>query len=100
MTSYVDFNEFLDTFKSSDNYKDNFTYEGLKALFNYLEEYEEQSGESLEFDMVSLCCQFSEYDNFEELKANYSDIENMEELEGKTQVIKIEGQEGFIIQDF
>ena len=39
--------------------------------------------------------------NFEiELKDNYDDIKNTKELEDNTTVIKIEGTNRFIIQDF
>lgn len=40
--------------------KDQFSYEGLKALFDYLEDYEEQTGEELELDVVALCCDYCE----------------------------------------
>jgi len=100
MIQQVSIYDFRDRFLSSDTYKGNFTYEGLNALYNYLEELEESTGEPIEFDMIGLCCEYSEYENIEELQANYSDIKSMEELEDKTQVIKIEDSEGFIIQDF
>jgi len=40
--------------------KENFSYEGLKALFDYLEDYEEQTGEEIELDVIALCCDYSE----------------------------------------
>lgn len=84
----------------SEDYKHQFSYKGLEALFNYLEQYEEDTGEETEFDFVALCCEFTEYENIEELKEEYDDIETMEELEDKTIVIPIEDTDGFIIQDF
>lgn len=39
--------------------KDNFSYEGLGVLFDYLTETEDQSNE-IELDVISLCCDFSE----------------------------------------
>jgi hypothetical protein len=41
MKSYVSKNKFIDWFKSSNTYKNNFSYEGLNALFDWLEEYED-----------------------------------------------------------
>jgi len=38
----------------------NFTYEGLEALFDYLEQYEQDCGQELELDVISICCDFSE----------------------------------------
>ena len=53
------------------NRKENFSYEGLSVLFDYLEDYEEQTGEELELDVVALCCDYSE-DTAEEIARNYS----------------------------
>lgn len=39
---------------------DNFTYEGREALFEYLEQYEEDTGEEIELDVIALCCFYSE----------------------------------------
>lgn len=51
--------------------KENFSYEGLSVLFDYLEDYEEQTGEELELDVIALCCDYSE-DTAEEIARNYS----------------------------
>ncbi len=98
MKQYITFNAFTDAF--SDTYKDNFSYEGKKALFEYLEEYEESAGEEIELDTIALCCEYTEYDSLKELQADYTDIKSMEELEEHTMVIPIEGSEGFIIQQY
>ena len=39
------------------------TYPGARALVEYLEEYEESTGEELEFDYVAIRCDFSEYES-------------------------------------
>jgi len=98
MIKTITFYDFEDSF--SDQYKDNFSYEGKRALFDYLENYEEETGEQIELDPVALCCEYTEYENLKELKENYSDIKSMKDLEDHTEVIKIEGTERFIIQDF
>ena len=46
---------------------DNFSYEGLHALFDYLEELSYDIGEPIEFDPISICCDFREYDSFKQL---------------------------------
>ena len=62
-------NEFIDTFRAMGRMKTreggegNFTIEALNALFNYLEQWEEETGEAVEFDVIALCCQFAEYDS-------------------------------------
>ncbi len=40
---------------------DQFSYAGLGALFDYLEELERDTGEEYELDVIALCCDFSEY---------------------------------------
>jgi hypothetical protein len=51
----------------------NFSYVGLAVLFEYLEEYENDTGEDLELDVIAICCDFSE-DSFENIAKMY-DIE-------------------------
>ena len=40
--------------------KDNFSYEGLEVLFDYIEELEMATGEEMELDVISLCGDFAE----------------------------------------
>ena len=54
---------FVQAFLTSDERKEQFSYDGLKALFAYCEELEDDCGEQVEFDMVALCCEFTEYDD-------------------------------------
>ena len=57
------------------------------------------TGEEVELDVIALCCEYTEYENLEELQENYTDIDSMEKLEDRTTVIKID-DDRFIIQDF
>ena len=96
--------QFKDAFQSSR--PNNFSYEGLTALYDYLEQYEEDTGQEIELDVIGLCCEFTEYDSLEDFQKEHYDeeigdcYEDIEEIEDETIVIKIEGTEGFIIQDF
>lgn len=56
-----------------------FSYEGLSCLFDYLEEYEQETGEDLEFDAVALHCQFSEM-TVEDFINYYYDDEDIEAI--------------------
>lgn len=58
MKQTVNFYIFHDTFQHIR--PDNFTYEGLKVLFDYLEEYEEATGSEIELDVIALCCDYAE----------------------------------------
>ena len=98
MIKTITFSEFTDAFKLFD--RDNFSYDGMKALYEYLEDYEEQTETPVELDVIALCCEFTEYEDLKELQSNYTSIETMEELEDNTTVIRIEGSESFIIADF
>lgn len=61
---YIDVTEsiFMDAFRQSDR-KDNFSYEGLSALYEMLTEDEDGIGEEL--DVIAICCDFTEYDEGE-----------------------------------
>lgn len=41
----------------------NWSYAGALALAEYLEEYEESTGEELELDVVAIRCDFAQYDS-------------------------------------
>ena len=100
MKEYVTESTFIDAFKQSDTRKNQFSYEGLKALFEYFEEYEDSTGEELEFDMIAICCEYTEYDNLKELNNNYSkQYKDLEELREETEVIVVD-YDKFIIRDF
>jgi hypothetical protein len=50
--------------------KDQFTYEGKKILFEYLEELEESTGQEIELDVIALCCDYCE-DTWQNIADNY-----------------------------
>ena len=77
---------------------DNFSFDGLRALFEYLESYEEETGEKMELDVIALCCDFTEYKNLEEIQEDYNNIESMDDLQDRTQVIEFDS--GVIIRNF
>ena len=98
MKTTINFFQFCDAF--SEDRKNQFTYEGKKALFEHLEQYEEETGTEIELDIIALCCEYTEYDNLKELKNSYPDIESVDDLKDNTQVIEIAGTDRFIIQNY
>ena len=61
--------------------KDQFSYEGLAVLFDYLEELEASTGQELELDVIALCCDYYE-DTVGGIIANYSiDVEGLDDNE-------------------
>ena len=78
----------------------NFTYEGLIAIYDYLEQYEEDTGTQIELDVIALCCEYVEYEDLEEFQGDYSgEYESIEDIEQATTVIMID-DDNFIIQAF
>ena len=94
--------DFVGWFWGSDTYKRNFSYDGLNSLFDYFEELEEDMGQEIDFDPIAICCEFSEYENLNEIKESYSSVEinNIDDLRDNTNVIEIENTDRLIIQDF
>lgn len=50
---------FIDAFTHSSR-KDQFSYEALEAIFDYLEEYSDSTGEPVELDIIAICCDWVE----------------------------------------
>jgi hypothetical protein len=96
--------DFIDTFQKSETYKNNFSYDGLVALFEYFEQYEESTGERIELDVVAICCEYSEYSSAIKVMKEYAPNTNPTEaealawLQNRTQVIQFD--RGVIIADF
>jgi len=69
MKTTLNRSQFMDSFTAMDRY-DQFGYDGLTVLFDYLESCEEDTGEEIELDVISLCCDYS-HDSIEDIAANY-----------------------------
>ena len=100
----------------------NWSYAGARALAEYLEEYEESTGEEMELDVCAIRCDFSEYESALECALEYGwnpeasilddddnirpdeevEEENNERalkwLQNRTQVIEFDG--GAIVSSF
>ena len=50
----LDKHSFIDAFMASSR-KDQFSYEALGAIFDYLEEYSDSTGEPVELDIIAIC---------------------------------------------
>lgn len=102
MHQYVNEHIFKDTIRRLR--PDNFTWGGLSALFDYLEEYEDDTGFKIEFDPIAICCEFSEYADFKKIQEAY-DVKGLNEDEVKEWLADngspvIEHDDGIIIRDF
>ena len=87
MKSTVNKSAFMDAFSSMDRYNQ-FGYEGLSVLFDYLEEYEDSAGEEIELDVIALCCDYS-HDSIEDIAANYDiDLSDCDDDEAKREAVE------------
>ena len=69
MIQTINLHDFRNAFRSCR--PENFSYDGLEILFDYLEQYEEDTGEQVELDVIALCCDFAE-DSPESIAEYYS----------------------------
>ena len=100
MKQTIDVYGFRRAFERTDR-KDQFSYEGLEALFNWLEEYEGDCGEEVELDIIALCCDFTEYESLSDFQQDYGmTYQSIDDIEENTGVIRIRDDGSFIIQQF
>lgn len=59
MKQTINNSQFHNAFHSMDR-GNQFSYEALEVLYNYLEQYEQDTGVEVELDVIALCCEFSE----------------------------------------
>lgn len=101
--------EFVDRFVKIDR-ENNFSYWGRIALFEYFEQYEEDTGEQIEFDPIAICCEYTEYESLDELNDIYGKkFEDLDEVSDYTPVIPVRKLNtktwkyedgGFIVRDW
>lgn len=110
MKQTVCWSQFIDAFRDTGRLN-NFGYDGLRVLFDWLEQYEQDCGEELELDVVALCCDY--YRNgwefiAESYDVDLSDCEDDDErmeavkdyLEENTLFVGQVGDSDFIYQNF
>ena len=88
---------FMEAFKNM-NRMDNFSPEGLRALFAYLEEMEDDTGKSMELDVIAICCDYSE-EPLHEVLENYG-LESLDELQDNTMVVSELDNGNVVYQNF
>jgi hypothetical protein len=73
---------FIDAFKQSSR-KDQFSYDALGIIYEYLEELSDSVSENIELDIVAICCEYAE-SSLSDLASDY-DID-LEGLEGEDRI--------------
>ena len=76
---------FIDAFWKSELRKDQFSYEALKELFEYYDDLGDDG--NIGFDMIGICCEWSEYDSRKEMEEAYK--MPFKALEDNTTVLRV-----------
>lgn len=103
MKTTVDFYDFKRAFLASR--PENFTYEGLEILFDGLEEFEEDTGEEMELDVIALCCDFCEMTEEDILRSYNVNLEESSKdmwdwLSNQTWVLGKTSEGSFVFRQF
>lgn len=98
VTSY----QFVESFRACGR-ESQFSRAALFALFEYLEEYENSTGEEIELDPIAICCEWAEFSSALEAASEYGfeakdDDEAEMWLGRKTTVVQFDG--GLVVQQF
>ena len=99
---------FIEAFRHAGR-ESQFSVPARRALFEYLEEFEDSTGTEIELDPVGICCEWVEYPSaleaakaygFDEVCGDDTDCETeaLEWLREHTQVVEFNG--GVVVQQF
>jgi hypothetical protein len=98
MKTTVNSSDFINAFRAHDGrFYQMGGYPGLHALFEYLEQWEHDTGQEIELDVIALCCDWGHYDNvadaYAELIGEGAEDEEamLEALEYRATVIQYAG---------
>ncbi len=98
MKTTVTLDAFREAFKRME--RDNFSYEGLEALYEFLTALEGGIGEKLELDVIAFCCEYTEFDNLKEYNEAYNKThKKIVDIQNDTTLILIDDN-SFIIQNY
>lgn len=86
ITQAVTFSDWWNWLQSSESYKNNFSYDGAQAVFDYMEEYSESTeSEADNFDPIAWCVEFTEYDSVKDAyREHYGDDSDLPKDQRRT----------------
>lgn len=79
--------QFIDAFHNCGR-GEQFSYSALCAMFEYIEDYEQDSGEEIELDVIALCCEWEELTVLDAAEQYSIDLSDAETDEEKTELVK------------
>ena len=94
---YIEINEseFIREFQNTR--PENFSIPALRALFEWLEDMERDTGEPMELDVIALCVDWSELDA-DEIRQEYGHIDGISEAEDLEEMAEILNDETMVIE--
>ena len=81
--------DFMEAFRNMDRY-DQFGYEALSALFDYIEDAEQDTGVEIDLDVIAICCDYT-VSTLKEVRDAYDldeDVDVLEYLMDNTVVVE------------
>lgn len=98
MKQTIGFSQFIDAFRNYNRY-DQFGYAALRSLFDYLEQYEDETGEEMELDVIAICCDYCVSDVATIAQDYNIDVEGIDEDEAKEKVIDYLNENTIIVDE-
>ena len=94
--------QFIESFRHAGR-ETQFSVPARRALFDYLESFEHDSGTEIELDPIGICCEFAEHPSAISASKEYgqsfeTESEALDWLQDRTQVVEFDG--GIVIQLF
>lgn len=86
MKQTIGWGQFSEAFARMDR-KDQFSYEALELIYDYLTELEDSTGEEVELDVIAICCEYSE-ESAESIAELYGIELDSEDEEDQLQQVK------------
>jgi hypothetical protein len=87
MKTTVDFSDFREAFRNHGR-EDSYSLAGLRALFDHFEQYEDETGQAIELDVIAICCDYDE-NHWEDVASNYSiDLSDCEDEGDKISAVR------------
>ena len=105
MKQTINNHSFRQAFKDAGR-ESQFSYDALGALFDYFEQYEQDTGEQIELDVVAICCEYSE-DSYKDIADSYgltldsedSEAEQIQQVKDflETETVMVSEEDGLIV---
>lgn len=65
-----------------------FSYDGLNALYEFLDQLSDDIGETIELDVIALCCDYQELTLAEAIDQYSIDVSETEDLEEQAAIVR------------